>query len=78
MNDIKEKLKKYLLSNKYSIQNEPNDNLICSKYPIIINLFENKIEIKDLSDNRKFIFDYENISLIKKFILYLDKNLVIL
>jgi hypothetical protein len=77
MDFIKTKLKKYLLINKYKVHNNMYNNTVFCKQSITISFYDDKIEMKDISNNRKFDFDYENLSMIKKFIKYLEKNLIV-
>lgn len=77
MEDIKEKLKKHLSCNKYMVQSTVSNSTTFYKSPIIIILNDDKFEIKDLQNNRKFLFEYDNLPLLKKFIKYIEKEIVI-
>jgi len=71
------KLKRYLLLNDYEIQSGVYNDSIFYKYPIKISFFDKKIELKDILNNRKFNFEYKQLPIIKKFINYIEKDLMI-
>ena len=71
------KLKRHLLLNNYEIQSGVYNDTIFYKYPIKITFFDKKIELKDILNNRKFIFEDEQSPIIKKFIDYIEKDLMV-
>ena len=79
INDRK-KLYDYLIDNNY-IKNDQNiptyhnfDNFF-SKYPIVVIINEQNILIKDITDNRKYIFENnQSIKIIIGFLKYLEKT----
>lgn len=76
MDSIKEKLKKHLSCNKYKIQSTVSNDITLSKFPIIITLKDNVLELKDIQNNRRFNFEYDNLPLLKRFIKYIEKELI--
>lgn len=73
----KAKLKRYLLLNDYEIQSGLYNDSIFYKNSIKITFFDRKIELKDILNNRKFDFGYEQLPIIKKFINYIEKDLMV-
>jgi hypothetical protein len=78
----KNKIVKYLTSKKYKIIEEDipfeNDNQVCYyKFPFIVVLNDDNVMVKDVDNNRKYVFDdYKQYKLIIEFIQYNEHLLV--